>query len=138
MIVQSYIFFEGRAEEALEFYKRALGAEVVALMRYSDAPDEEARRAAPAGAEDKVMHMAFRVGETLVLGSDGFAKGQPEFKGFGLALSTPEAAEADRIFAALSDGGSVSMPMAETFFSPRFGMVCDKFGVLWMVMVDAR
>lgn len=136
MIVQPYIFFEGRAEEALEFYKSALGAEVIMMMRYSEAPDEEARRSAPAGP-DKVMHMAFRVGETMVLGSDGYARGQPEFKGFGLALSTRSEAEAESAFAALSDGGSVATPMAKTFFSPRFGMVTDRFGVLWMVMVDA-
>ncbi len=137
MIVQPYIFFEGRAEEALEFYKSALGAEVVSVMRFSEVPDEEARRSAPPGSDNKIMHMAFRVGETMVLGSDGYVRGQPDFKGFGLALSTRDAPEAESVFSALSDGGSVSMPLAETFFSPRFGMVNDRFGVLWMVMVDA-
>lgn len=137
MSVEPYVFFEGRAEEALEFYKSALDAEVVMMMRYSDAPDEEARRNAPADAH-KVMHMSFRVAGSTIMGSDGYAKGNPELKGFGLALAARDENEADRFFAALSEGGDVVMPMATTFFSPRFGMTKDKFGVLWMIMVEAR
>jgi len=134
MSVEPYIFFEGRAEEALEFYKSALDAEVEMMMRYSEAPDEEARRNAPADG-DKIMHMSFRVAGTTILGSDGYAKGNPEFKGFGLALSTADEKQADAFFSALSQGGTAVMPMQKTFFSPRFGMVTDKFGVRWMIMV---
>lgn len=136
MSVEPYLFFEGRAEEALEFYQSALGAEVLMKMRYADAPDEEARRNAPADA-DKIMHMSFRVAGSTIMGSDGYARGNPEFKGFGLALAAGDETQADAFFTALSDGGEVVMPMARTFFSPRFGMVRDKFGIQWMVMVEA-
>jgi PhnB protein len=133
MLVQPYLFFDGRCEEAIGFYRNALGAELQMLMRYKDAPEPEARRM---GADDKVMHAAVRIGETVVLASDGCA-GQSKFQGFGLALTAENEAEADRVFNALADGGQVQMPLAKTFFSPRFGMVADRFGVLWMVLVRA-
>ena len=130
--VQPYVFYEGRCEEALAFYRGALGAEVTMLMRFKDSPDPG--MVSP-GAEDKVMHASFRVGETTVLASDGRCQGTPSFQGFSLSLTVPNEAEAERLFAALGDGGQVQMPMTKTFFSPRFGMVADRFGVSWMIYV---
>jgi PhnB protein len=132
MLVQPYLFFDGRCEEALEFYKRALGAEVTMLMRFKDNPEPQAN---PTGAEDKVMHTSFRIGETTVMGSDGRCQGRPSFQGFALSLTAPNDAEAERLFAALAEGGQVQMPLAKTFFSSRFGMVADRFGVPWMIVV---
>jgi PhnB protein len=135
MQVQPYLFFDGRCEEAVEFYRRALGAEVTMLMRFKDSPEPYAPGMVPPGAENKVMHTSFRIGETTVLASDGRCVGQPSFQGFSLSLTVPDDAEAERLFAALADGGQVQMPLAKTFFSPRFGMVADRFGVSWMVYV---
>ena len=132
MQVQPYLFFEGRCEEAIEFYRGALGAEVMMLMRFKDSPDPG--MVAP-GTGDKVMHASFRIGETTVLASDGRCQGAPSFQGFALSLTVPNEAEAERLFGALGDGGQVQMPMTKTFFSPRFGMVADRFGVSWMVYV---
>jgi PhnB protein len=136
MPVQPYLFFDGRCEEALDFYKKALGAQVEMMMRFKDAPEQskDPNMCAP-GSENKIMHAAFKIGDSVVLGSDGYAKGQPEFKGFSLTMSAKTEAEADKLFGALSDGGQVTMPMMKTFFSPRFGMLTDKFGVGWMVIV---
>jgi PhnB protein len=135
MEVQPYVFFDGRCEEALEFYHGALGAEVTMLMRFKDSPEPHAPGMIPPGAEKKVMHASFRVGDTTILASDGRCLGQPTFQGFALSLTVPSEAEADRLFAALSAGGQVQMPLAKTFFSSRFGMVADRFGVSWMVYV---
>jgi PhnB protein len=131
MQVQPYLFFEGRCEEAMVFYASAIGAETRALMRYRESPDPTH---APPGSAEKVMHAEFKVGETVVMCSDGMCSGQADFKGFGLALPVADAATAERVFGALSEGGEVRMPMGPTFFSPAFGMVADRFGVLWMVM----
>lgn len=132
MQVQPYLFFEGRCEEALEFYRRALGAEVTALMRSKDSPDPA--MALP-GGEDKIIHAMLRVGETTLLASDGRCQGRPSFEGFALSITAPSQAEAQRLFSALSDGGQVHMPLTKTFFSPSFGMVADRFGVSWMLYV---
>ena len=133
MQVQPYLFFDGRAEEAAEFYRRALGAEVTMLMRFKESPDPAG---CPAGSEEKVMHMSLQIGKTQVLASDGHCTGKPNFQGFGLTVTVDSEAEADRVFAALGDGGKVQMPLAKTFFSPRFGMIADRFGVLWMVIAE--
>ena len=133
MQVQPYLFFDGRAEEAAEFYRRALGAEVTMLMRFKASPDPAG---CPAGSEEKVMHMSLQIGKTQVLASDGHCTGKPNFQGFGLTMAVDSEAEADRVFAALGDGGKVQMPLAKTFFSPRFGMVADRFGVMWMVIAE--
>jgi PhnB protein len=136
MQVQPYLFFDGRCEEAAEFYRRALGAEVTMLMRFKEGPPQpEGQCTIPPGSGDKVMHMSLRIGETTVLASDGQCQGKPSFQGFALSLTVPTEAEAERRFAALGDGGQVQMPLAKTFFSPRFGMVADRFGVSWMVYV---
>jgi PhnB protein len=133
MQVQSYLFFDGRCEEALEFYKKAVGAQVDMLMRFKESPDKA--MIAP-GSENKVMHAQFKVGDTKVLASDGRCQGQPKFDGFALTISTRTEAEAEKTFAALGDGGKVAMPLTKTFFSPRFGMLADRFGVNWMVLVE--
>jgi len=132
MLVQPYLFLEGRCEEALAFYRGALGAEVTMLMRFKESPDPGM---VTPGTEDKVMHASFRVGDTTVLASDGRCQGATSFQGFALSLTVPNEAEAERLFGALADGGQVQMPLTKTFFSPRFGMVADRFGVSWMVYV---
>jgi PhnB protein len=132
MQVQPYLNFDGRCEEALEFYKSALGAEVTALMRCKNGPDPGMIKP---GLEDKVLHSSFRVGDSTVMASDGHCQGKPEFRGVSLTLIVPEEAEAKRIFAALSDGGEIRMELAKTFFSPLFGMLADRFGVPWMIIV---
>jgi PhnB protein len=137
MQIQPYLFFDGRCEEAAEFYRSRLGAEVTVRMRYKDAPAPSDPSMMPPGSAEKIMHMSLRIGETTVLASDGHCAGQPDFKGFGLSLTVANAAECQRVFTALSDGGQVRMPLAKTFFSPSFGMVADRFGVLWMVYVAA-
>ena len=135
MLVQPYLFFDGRCEEAIEFYRRAVGAEVTMLMRNKESPEPPPPGMLPPGSENKVMHASFRIGETTVMASDGHNKGAPVFKGFSLSLTAANEADAERYFAALSDGGQVSMPLTKTFFSSRFGMLNDRFGVGWMVIV---
>lgn len=137
MLIQPYLFFDGRCEEALDFYRRALGAEVEMLMRYRESPDPPPPGMVPPGSEDKVMHASFRIGDTVVMASDGCNAGQPRFDGFSLSLTVADEAAADRAFAALGDGGQVQMPLGRTFFSPRFGMLTDRYGVGWMVIVPA-
>ena len=133
MHVQPYLFFEGRCEEALEFYKTSLGAQVGPLMHYKDSPDKEHAAACPPGLDDKVMHAELRVGTTTLFASDGMANGNPKFDGFSLSLTVESEAEADRVFAALAQGGQIRMPLMKTFWSPKFGMVADQFGVGWMI-----
>jgi PhnB protein len=135
MLVQPYLSFDGRCEEAIEFYRKKLGAEVTAMLRFREAPEPHPPGMIPPGAEDKVMHSSFRIGETEVMASDGECQGKPGFQGFSLTISVKNEPEAERLFAALGDGGQVRMPMAKTFFSFRFGMVADRFGVGWMVIV---
>ena len=134
-IVQPYLSFDGRCEEAVEFYRRALGAEVTMLMRFKDSPEPPQPGMCPPGSGDKVMHASFRIGDTTVMASDGRCEGRPSFQGFSLSLTVPDEAEADRLFAALADGGQVQMPLARAFFSPRFGMVADRFALSWMIHV---
>ena len=130
--VEPYLIFNGRCEEAIEFYRKALGAEVAMLMRFKDCPDPS--MCAP-GSENKVMHARVQIGNSAVLMSDGQCMGKAEFEGFSLSLTAPTVAESERFFAALLDGGTVKMPLAKTFFSPSFGMLADRFGVGWMVYV---
>jgi PhnB protein len=137
MLVQPYLFFEGRCEEAIAFYQKTLGAEVTMLMRFKDSPDPPPPGMVPPGSEDKVMHASLRIGETAVMASDGRCAGQPRFGGISLSLSVADAADADRLFAALGEGGQVQMPIGKTFFSPRFGIVADRFGVSWMIVAES-
>ena len=134
MQVQPYLNFNGRCEEALNFYRSALGGEVTMLMRFKESPQPD--MVSP-GSGDKVMHASLRIGETTVMASDGRCMGQTSFQGISLSLTVSNDSEAERVFAALADGGQVQMPLAKTFFSSRFGMVADRFGVSWMVLVGA-
>ena len=135
MNVEPYLFFEGRCEEAVEFYRKALGAEDVMIMRYKDSPEPPPPGTLPPGSENKVMHARLRIGETTVMASDGLAQGRPSFHGFSLSITVPDEARAEKMFTALAEGGQVQMPLAKTFRSPRFGMVTDRFGVGWMINV---
>lgn len=134
MQIEPYLFFEGRCEEALDFYRSALGAEVTMLMRYKESPEPPPPDMVPPGSGDKIMHCSFRIGDATVMASDGNCTGKPSFNGFSLSLSVPNDAAAERMFAALADGGQVRMPLGKTFFASRFGMVADRFGVPWMVI----
>jgi len=135
MRVEPYLFFEGRCDEAIEYYRKALGAEVTMLMRFKDSPEPPAPGMCAPGSQDKVMHANLRIGDTMVMASDGRCQGQPSFQGFSLSLTVSDDAAAERAFTALAEGGQVQMPLAKTFFSSRFGMVADRFGVSWMVIV---
>jgi PhnB protein len=132
--VQPYLFFGGRCEEALEFYKTALHAKVVMVMRFNESPEPTPPGMLTPGFENKVMHSSFQVGSMTLMASDG-CDAKSSFDGFRLALSVPTEADADRAFNALAEGGKIDMPLVKTFWSPRYGMVTDKFGVAWMVMV---
>ena len=136
-LVQPYLFFGGRCEEALEFYRTAIGAEVEMIMRFNESPEPTPPGMLAEGFENKVMHASFRVGESTVMASDGCSPEDGKFNGFSLSISVPGEADADRVFAALSGGGSVKMPLSKTFWSPRFGMLEDRFGIGWMVIVPA-
>jgi PhnB protein len=133
-IVQAYLNFDGKCDEALTFYRRALGAEVNMVMRFKDSPEPPPPGCGPVDP-NKVMHAQFQVGDTVLMASDGRASGKPTFQGISLSLTVPSEAEADRAFNALAEGGQPQMPMAKTFFSPRFGIVNDRFGITWMVLV---
>jgi PhnB protein len=135
MHIEPYLFFNGRCEEAIAFYQRALGAELLMLMRNKEAPEKPPPGMLPPGSDDKIMHATLRVGTSNLMLSDGRCDGKPVFNGFSLSLDAANEAEADRLFAALADGGTVQMPLAKTFWSPKFGMVADRFGVGWMVSV---
>ena len=135
MQIQPYLFFNGRCEEAIDFYRKALGAEVEMMMRFKDNPDPMPPGMLAPGFENKVMHAALRIGGGVMMASDGMGAGETNFKGFSLAVYATDEAGVDRMFNALTEGGTVTMPLGKTFWSPRFGMVTDRFGVGWMVSV---
>jgi PhnB protein len=135
MLVQPYLSFEGRCEEAVKYYQTALGAEVQMLMRFKDSPDQS--MVSPDSA-DKVMHVSMRIGDSTVMASDGRCTGKMAFGGISLSLTVADDTEAERVFAGLANGGQISMPMTKTFFASKFGMVADKFGVNWMVMAGPQ
>jgi PhnB protein len=137
MQVQPYLLFNGRCEEAVDFYKKTLGAEVMMLMRFKDSPEPPQPGMIPPGSENKIMHTSLRIGDTMVMASDGRCEGGSSFQGFSLSLTVANEAEARRTFAALGEGGQVQMPLSKTFWSPCFGMLSDRFGVGWMVSVAA-
>lgn len=134
-IIQPYLFFNGNCAQAVEFYGKALGAEVELTMRFKDSPEPPPPGMMPENWGDKIMHTSFRVGQTTVMASDGCGEESAKFQGFSLSLAVPTEAEADRYFNALADGGKVNMPLSKTFWSPRFGMLEDKFGIGWMINV---
>jgi len=134
-VIQPYLFFNGSCEQAVDFYRKALGAEVEMMMRFKESPEPPQPGMVPPGFENKIMHTSFRIGQTTVMASDGCSAEQANFQGFSLALSLSSEAQADRAFDALAKGGQVRMPLAKTFWSPRFGMVTDQFGIGWMISV---
>lgn len=136
-LIQPYLFFPGNCEEAVHYYTRVLGAKVDMMMKFKESPDKCPEGMLPPGYDDKIMHASFSVGGALVMASDGCGD-SGGFKGFSLSLAVPTEAEADRVFAALSEGGSVQMPLGKTFWSPKFGMLTDKYGVAWMVSVISQ
>ena len=135
--VQPYLFFNGNCEQAVEFYRQALGAEVEMMMRYKESPEPPKPGMVPPGFENKIMHASFRIGQTTLMASDGCSAEKADFQGFSLSLSLATEAEADRAFAALADGGQVRMPLTKTFWSSRYSMVEDRFGIGWMITVAA-
>jgi PhnB protein len=136
MKVEPYLFFEGRCEEAMEFYKSAIGAEVTFMMRYKESPEPPKPGMTPPNSENKIMHGNMRIGDSMVMASDGNCSGKPKFDGFSLSIVAGTDAEADKKFNALANGGQVAMPLTKTFFSSKFGMLKDRFGVHWMIMVQ--
>jgi len=136
MHIEPYLFFEGRSEEAIEFYKRVLGAKVERMLRNNQNPEPPAAGTMPPGSENKIMHASLMIGQTRLMCSDGMCSGQPRFGGISLALNAADPTEARRFFDGLSEGGQVRMPLGKTFFSPAFGMVTDRFGVAWMVIAE--
>jgi PhnB protein len=136
MAVTPYLTFEGRCEEAIEFYKKALGAEVGMMMRFKEAPEQPPPGMLPPGSDNKIMHACLRINGAQVMASDGCSHDKAKFEGFTLSLDAKDEAHADRMFAALSDGGQVRMPLGKTFFAKRFGIVADRFGVGWMVILE--
>ena len=135
MQVTPYLFFDGRCEEAIDFYKKSLGAEVGMLMRFKECPEPNPGMTSPDSA-NKVMHATVRIGNTTLMASDGRCQGKPKFEGMALSLNAKDESDASRMFNALSDGGQVQMALTKTFFSPSFGMVADRFGVSWMIIVE--
>ncbi len=133
---QIYLFFEGRTEEALAFYKKTLGAEIEMMMRFKDAPGPQDPNCEPPKSPNAVMHSTFKLANQQIMASDGMCSGKTNFGGFGLSLSLKTEAEVEKMFAALAEDGKVQQPLMKTFFSPKFGVVADKFGVTWMVLVE--
>jgi PhnB protein len=133
--IQPYLFFNGNCENAIEFYRKALGADIEMMMRFKESPEPPPPGTVPPGFENKIVHASFRVGQTSVMASDGCSAEKATFEGFSLSLSVPNEAEADRAFNALSDGGQITMQLTKTFWSPRFGMLKDRFGIGWMISV---
>jgi PhnB protein len=136
MQIEPYLFFDGRCEEAIEFYRRVAGAQVEMMMRYGQSPEKTDPSMLPPGSENKIMHASLRIGNSRVLASDGHCANQAKFQGFALALTVADESAAEKSFAALSEGGKVQMPLTKTFFSPKFGMLLDRFGMSWMIMVS--
>jgi len=133
MNIEPYLFFEGRCEEAIEYYKKVAGAEVTMLMRFKDSPETGDSSMVPAD-KNKIMHASFRIGDSAIGASDGSCLGPATFKGFSLSLKVDSDADAERLFKALADGGTVHQPLIKTFFASRFGMLADRFGIGWMVL----
>jgi PhnB protein len=137
MPIEPYLFFNGRCDEAIELYQKALGAEIEMILRFGESPDPVPEGKLPPGFENKVMHCSFKVGDARVMASDGMREDKREFTGFSLSLTAADSAQAERWFNALSEGGKVEMPLGKTFFAEHFGMVDDKFGVSWMIIVPS-
>jgi PhnB protein len=138
MKIEPYLFFNGRCDEAIDFYRNTVGAEVLMLIRYKDSPEPPPPGMLPPGSENKVMHATLRIGDTNVMAADGHCSGQLSFQGFSLAITVEDESSAARVYKGLADGGKSKMPLTKTFFSPSFGMLTDRFGVEWMIMVPGK
>lgn len=137
MLVGPYLFFDGRCEEALNFYTQAVGAQVLMMMRFKDNPEPREDSKPDSANAEKVMHASVRIGESVIMASDGDNRGAPNFSGFSLSLTVTDDAEAKRCFSALAEGGQIVMPLDQTFFASSFGMLRDRFGMHWMVMAPS-
>jgi PhnB protein len=135
ILVQPYLFFGGRCEEALEFYRTAIGAEIERLVRFKESPEPQGL---PDCFDDKIMHASVRIGKTTLMVSDGQCEGDQNFDGFSLSITVPDAVQAEKIFAALAENGVIVAPLEQTFWAPKFGMLQDRFGVSWMVSVEHK
>lgn len=136
-LIQPYLFFQGRCDEAIAFYQANVGLELVMLMRYNECPEPVPPGMLAPGWETKVMHSSLRIGDTVVMASDGCGGADEAggFNGFSLSLTLPDESAASLAFAALSEGGTVTMPLGKTFWSPCFGMLQDRFGLGWMITI---
>lgn len=135
ILVQPYLFFGGRCEEALEFYRTAIGAEIERLVRFKESPEPQGL---PDCFDDKIMHASVRIGKTTIMVSDGQCEGDQNFDGFSLSITVPDAVQAENIFAALAKDGLIVTQLEKTFWAPKFGMLQDRFGVSWMVSVEHK
>ena len=133
MALNVYLFLNGRCEEAIEFYKSTLGAEVEMLMRFKDSPDPEQ---CPPGQEEMIMHATLKAYGSDLMMSDGMGDAPPAFQGFAISIPADSEEAGEQVFNALADGGRIDMPYEQTFWAKRFGYVTDRFGVNWMVSVD--
>lgn len=148
MNVQPYLSFEGRAEEALDFYAKAVGAQIGLKMRFKEAPPMDPSEtpgngcadmgSAPVNSAEKIMHSEFKIGDSLIMATDGMCSGKANFAGVSLTIQTKDDAEAKQVFDALGAGGQVMQPLIKTFFATSFGMLADKFGVNWLVIAPAK
>jgi PhnB protein len=138
MHIQPYLDFDGRCEEAIEFYKKAVGAEVQMMMRFSESPEPPDPKMAPPANSAKIMHATFKIGDSVIMGADCRSQGQPKFQGITLTLNAASDAEAQRLFTALSDGGKVQQALIKTFFASSWGVLQDRIGVSWMIIVMAH
>lgn len=138
MFIQPYLFFNGRCEEAISFYGKALDAKVTMMMRNNESPEPHQPGMLPPGSENKIMHANLQIRDVQIMASDGHCQGTAKFEGIGLTLNATDKADATKLFASLVEGGQAQMPLTETFFADSFGMVTDKFGVLWMIMAAKK
>lgn len=138
MHIQPYLNFDGRCEEAINFYKSAVGAKVNMMMRFSDSPEPLDPKMVPPGNESKIMHASFQIGDTVINGADCASQGRPNFEGISLTLNAASDAEAERVFNGLAEGGKIQQPLIKTFFASSWGVLVDRIGVSWMVVVMAQ
>lgn len=136
--IQPYLFFRGRCEEAIEFYKKALGAKVGMVMRFKDNPDRPPPGVVPPSLDERIMHASIEIDDAMIMMSDGMKEGGPAFGSMSLSLGVRNPQDVDRYFNALAEGGEVEMPLSKPFFAERFGSVKDKFGVSWMIIAEAK
>jgi len=130
MELNPYLSFDGRCEAAFKFYEKALGGKIVAMMTYGETPMKDQT---PAEWRGKIAHVRLSIGDKVLMGGDPPTEHYKPAQGMSVMLGVDQPAEAERVFAALSEGATVQMPIAETFWARRFGMLVDQFGIPWMV-----